>query len=189
MPEATKPQTFFSAAFSPTSGVLTQSVFGSPVEAVIEPPKVEEEEQQEEARVTQATNPAFEAKSHLDVVVAAQTKSEEELIESVLSLELVQTFCKVSNVKTLKPITSAIESNANDYQRHWRQLLRYELFCKLVEPATDFTPPYHPLPAHPRSPGKRGEYGQGTKLSLTFVPEINSLYVELTVIYDSLTHL
>lgn len=97
----------------------------------------------------------------------------------MLSLELVQTFCKVSNVKALKPITSALESSSADYRSHWRQLLRYELFCKLVEPATDFTPPYHPLPQHPR--GKRAEYGQGIKLTLTYVPEINALYVEPTV--------
>jgi hypothetical protein len=93
------------------------------------------------------------------VKVTAQSKCEEELIESVLSLELVQTFCKVSNVKTLKPITSAIDSSANDYRSHWRQLLRYELFCKLIEPAGDFTPPYHPIPPNPRSQGKKGEYG------------------------------
>ncbi len=87
--------------------------------------------------------------THNEVILTASTKSEEELIESVLSLELVQTFSKISNVKALKPITSAIESNLRDYYTHWKSLLRYELFCKMTATFSDFAPSYHQIQPDP----------------------------------------
>jgi hypothetical protein len=44
---------------------------------------------------------------------------EELFVESVLSLELVSSFSKMSTVRTLKPITTALDSDMKAYKHHW----------------------------------------------------------------------
>ena len=69
-------------------------------------------------------------------------KSEEEVIEEILSLELVKCFSKVAVVRALKPITQAIEGEIMPYREHWLNLIRYEAFCKLTGLPSEMVPPY-----------------------------------------------
>jgi hypothetical protein len=70
---------------------------------------------------------------------------QEEHLEFVLSLEVVKHFSKISSVRALKPITSALEhGDSKYYKNHWGDLLRYETFCKLTAAASDLAPLYLP---------------------------------------------
>ena len=124
--------------------------------------------------------------SHQNVNLTTYTKSEEEFIESVISLELVQCFSKLSQVRALKPITSAIESNTVDYQSHWRQLLLYEVYCKLTESTSEMSPSYPPIQSNVFSPPSTAdkdvlEFGQGATLTLRYISDLRALCFEATV--------
>jgi hypothetical protein len=70
---------------------------------------------------------------------------QEEHLEFVLSLEVVKHFSKISSVRALKPITSALEQgDSKNYKNHWGDLLRYETICKLTAAASDLAPLYLP---------------------------------------------
>ncbi len=76
---------------------------------------------------------------------------QEEHLEFVLSLEVVKHFSKISAVRALKPITSALEQgDSKNYKNHWSDLLRYETFCKLTAVASDLAPLYLPQLDLPR---------------------------------------
>ncbi len=59
---------------------------------------------------------------------------QEEHLEFVLSLEVVKHFSKISAVRALKPITSALEQgDSKNYKNHWSDLLRYETYLPQLD--------------------------------------------------------
>ncbi len=79
------------------------------------------------------------------------TSIQEEHLEFVLSLDLVKHFSKLSSIRALKPITSALEQgDAQCYKDHWGDLLRYETFCKLTSGTSELAPIYLPPLEFPR---------------------------------------
>ena len=99
-------------------------------------------------------------------------------------MDLIKWFSKVSAVRALKPINQAVEGDVLGYKEQWRQLIRYEAYCKLTGAPSEMVPPYPPSMTYrdiPPEEEKESIKTDGIRLTLVYDAQSNSLLIPLTI--------